>query len=415
LVLGGWTAVTLAGLACIPRIVVDTDYLSFFDPRSAVRRDFADVSRLLVGAMPIYVTLDGGAEGAFRAPENLRALERLQRRVEAVPGVSATISAVDFVRALNRTVERDDPAAEVVPATRSGVADVLFLLPKARLRRFANANHSAVNLLVRTGVSGSDAVRDLEAALRRALADAALPPELRPAITGNTIVFNRGSDAIASNQLASFLLTAAAIGVLVCAAFRSLRFGVVAMAPNLVPVVLFFGLLGAGLAPLSLPTSLIASVALGIAIDDTAHFLTAYRRVRAGGAAPEAAVRRCLAELGKPVAITSLMLTAGYLVLCFSGFATLREFGYLSALTMAICLSRPSRWRRRGAQSSSESAKSPSASVGLGSRRSMVSFERVSSRRSSTVDSVGTQTPPKSRMRACGERSSLLATPAPSQ
>jgi predicted exporter len=119
---------------------------------------------------------------------------------------------------------------------------------------------------------------------------------------------------------------------------RSFGVGLVAMAPNLGPVVIFFGLLGAGLADLSLPTSLIGSVALGIALDDTAHFIVNYQRHARRGLAAADAAARCLRELGLPIVTTSVMLTAGYLVLMLSGFATIRQFGWLSALTIQICL-----------------------------------------------------------------------------
>jgi uncharacterized protein len=333
-----WTVLTVAAVFAIPRIVVDTDYLSFFDRRSDVRRDFALASERLVGAVPIYLTLTGTGEGAFREPENLRALERLQRLVDAVPGVSATLSVVDLLAVLHRAVERDDPAAERLPETRNEVADLLFLIPKNKLRRFANTNHSRVNLVVRTAESGSAAVAALRARLQAAIAAAALPAGLRATITGNTIVFAQTSDGIAGNQLTSMMLTGLSILVLAAGSFRSLRIGLVAIVPNVVPVVLFFGLLGAGLADLSLPTSLIGSVALGIAIDDTAHFIVNYQRLRASGLPPPDAAAACLRELGPPIVTTSLMLSAGYLVLLLSGFATLRQFGWLSALTMQICL-----------------------------------------------------------------------------
>ncbi len=337
-ILALWVTLTLAAAACIPRIVVDTDYLSFFDARSDVRRDFARASERLVGAAPIYVTLTGPGEGAFREPENLRALARLQALVDAVPGVDTTLSVVDLVAILHRAVERDDPAFERLPDTRAAIADLLFLVPKTKLRRFANTNHSRVNLLVRTAESGSAAVAALRARLDAAIRAAHLPPGITAVVTGNTIVFTQASDGIAGNQLTSMALTAATIFVLVASAFRSVRVGLVAMAPNVVPVVVFFGLLGAGLADLSLPTSLIGSVALGIAIDDTAHFIVNYKRIRGGGLEPAAAAARCLQELGPPIVTTSFMLTAGYLVLYLSGFATLRQFGWLSALTMQICL-----------------------------------------------------------------------------
>ena len=97
-----WAVLIAAAAAVIPGIVVDTDYLSFFDSRSDVRRDFARASERLVGAAPIYIMVSGAGEGAFREPANVQALERLQRLVEAVPGVSTTLSIVDFLAALNR-------------------------------------------------------------------------------------------------------------------------------------------------------------------------------------------------------------------------------------------------------------------------------------------------------------------------
>ena len=133
-------------------------------------------------------------------------------------------------------------------------------------------------------------------------------------------------------------LAAVTIFFLVALGIGSLRLGLVAMLPNVVPVLIFFGLLGFGVAPLSLATSLIASVALGIAVDDTAHFLVRYRKERAAGKDPEAAALVCARRVGRPIAITSLMLMAGFLVVSLSSFATLRQFGALSAATMGICL-----------------------------------------------------------------------------
>jgi predicted RND superfamily exporter protein len=110
------------------------------------------------------------------------------------------------------------------------------------------------------------------------------------------------------------------------------------MLPNIVPVVLFFGLLGMGIADLSLPTGLIGSIVLGIAIDDTMHFLFAYLRRREAGLSPEFAARECISQVGRPIIMTSIMLVVGFLVILASGFATLQEFGYLTAVTMTLCL-----------------------------------------------------------------------------
>ena len=92
------------------------------------------------------------------------------------------------------------------------------------------------------------------------------------------------------------------------------------------------------MASLSLPVSLIGSMALGIAIDDSAHLLVRYRRERSRGLAPAEAVVVCNRRIGRPIAITSAMLCMGFAVITASQFATLQEFGLLSALTMGVCL-----------------------------------------------------------------------------
>ena len=333
-----WATLTIAALAMIPHIRIDTDYLTFFDRTSAVRTDFSRVGELLPGAVPLYVTVDGGDEGAFRTPENLRSIARLQSALDEIPGVVATVSLVDFVRKLNRAVERGDPAAFSIPASRGEVAELVFMVPKATLRRFANSNHSRVNIVVRTNASGSSVVRELETRILEAIAEAALPAHFRTAVTGNTVVLNHGADEIAATQLRTVGTATFGIFVAILLAFASVRLGLVAMLPNLIPVLMFFGVLGCGVAALSLPTSLIGCIALGLAIDDTAHFLTGYRRRREQGSSPEQAATDCVEQLGRPIVVTSLMLGAGFLVLSLSGFATLRELGQLLALTMTVCL-----------------------------------------------------------------------------
>ncbi len=333
-----WGAITIASLFLIPRITIDTDVITFFLDDSPVRTDFAAVNELLTGAVPIYVLASGPEEGAFREPETLRAIERLQADLEQVEGVSQVLSSVDLVRLVNRAMSNGEAAEARIPDTRAALAEATFVLPKSKLRRFSTSNHSRGNLVVRTGQAGSAAVRALEDRIQRVLSAAHLPEGFTTGVTGNAILLNRSADGIAGNQATQVGFAAATIFVLICIVFRSMRIGLISMVPNIVPVLLFFGILGTGIAPLSLPTSLIGSIALGIAIDDTMHFLVAYRKQRSDGLDPEAAARRCILQVGRPIIMTSVMLVVGFLVILVSGFATLREFGYLTALTMGVCL-----------------------------------------------------------------------------
>lgn len=335
-VLGVWALLAVLAVAALPRIVVDTDYLSFFDPDAPVRREFERIGDLFSGAVPLFVVFEGREPGRLREPAVLRRIDALQRRIDAIPGVGRTLSLLDLLRVMNRAVSGGDPAAERIPDTRGGVAELLFLVPKGDLQRYATVDQSSANVVVRTGAVGSASLRALAGRIRDVL-ETGVPEGLSAGVTGNAILLSRAADGVARSQPRTVGLAAAAIFVLLALSLRSLRLGLVAMVPNVVPVLLFFGALGAGAAPLSLPTSLIGSVALGVAIDATVHYLVRYRAERAAGRTPPEAVRRTNHSVGRPIAIAATMLSLGFASVAVSEFATLREFGLLTSATMAVC------------------------------------------------------------------------------
>jgi predicted RND superfamily exporter protein len=192
--------------------------------------------------------------------------------------------------------------------------------------------------VVRTGTVGSQEVLALTDALEHGIEDGALPKPLTASVTGNAILLSRSADGIAGGQLSSVCLASGSIFLLVLAGLRSIPLAVIAMIPNVLPVLYFFAVLGSGVAPLSLPTSLIASVALGISIDDTVHYIVRYRAERMAGRSPELASQRAGEATGTAIITACAMLVAGYAIIAVSGFATLRQFGLLSAATMLMCL-----------------------------------------------------------------------------
>ena len=336
-VLLGWGAVTAVALWLIPQTVINTDFLMVFDEDHRVRTDFADVNRALVGSVPLYVILNGSEEGTFRDPAMLRKVEQMEAALRETPGVSHVLSAASLVKVANEVLQEGNPEEYRIPDTRPAVAEAVFTIPKEQLRRLANSNHSKANIVVRTGELGSSSMRALEARIRAVVARYDLNG-VEADVTGNAILINRSADGIAGNQLAQVGFAALTILLLVTLAFRSLRLAVLSMIPNLVPVTLFFGALGAGAAELSLATALIGSIALGIAIDDSVHYLVAYHRLRGEGWEPERAALDCVLRVGRPIVITTIMIFVGFLSLLVSNFVTLREFGYLTSMTMAICL-----------------------------------------------------------------------------
>jgi CRP-like cAMP-binding protein len=154
--------------------------------------------------------------------------------------------------------------------------------------------------------------------------------------TGNLILHSRTIADITSGQIQSLALTAGVIFVLMSAMFLSTRVGIIAMIPNLFPILVFFGLLGATGAVLNLGTNLIASIALGIAVDDTIHIMSRLNTEVRTTPDQTQALLRTLGTVGKPALYASMLLFCGFLVLGLSTFVPIQEFGILSAFTMVI-------------------------------------------------------------------------------
>lgn len=139
-----------------------------------------------------------------------------------------------------------------------------------------------------------------------------------------------------SGQIESLALTAIVIFLLMATMFLSVRIGIIAMIPNLFPILFFFGLMGISGAVLSFGTNIIASIALGLAVNDTIHIMTRLSAEVRTTSNQEHALLESLSTVGKPAFYYSLLLCLGFLTLGLSTFVPIQEFGLLSAFTIVM-------------------------------------------------------------------------------
>jgi hypothetical protein len=198
-------------------------------------------------------------------------------------------------------------------------------------------SYSRTNIVVRTSLSRAS---DIAATVNKiqAFAQRTFPPELKVHPTGNLILLTRTTGDIVTGQIQSLALTVGVIFVIMSAMFLSARVGVIAMIPNLFPILVFFGLMGASGVVLNFGTNIIASIALGIAVDDTIHIMMQLSSEVRTTADQEQALLQTLGTVGKPALYASLVLFLGFLTLCLSTFVPIQEFGFLSATTVVVGL-----------------------------------------------------------------------------
>lgn len=294
----------------------------------------------MAGVSTLEMTLRG-EPGTFKEPWAVDELKRLQDYLESLPEVNKAFSLADFVLTFNRVLHDDDPAFYDTPKTRQAVAQYLLLFEmtgeKEMLDSFINADYSYTRVSARIVSMSSSGHNELiehvnDYARRR------IDSRLQFQTTGVVVLYATLTTALVNGQINSLFIAFFVITIMMIVHLRSLRLGLLSMVPNTLPIMVTLGMMGLFEITLNVATVMIACIALGIAVDDTIHYLSRYGSELRQGHKGHEAMRRTMLGAGRGMVFTSLVLTGGFMVLCFSSFHTNRAFGILIAITMVSAI-----------------------------------------------------------------------------
>lgn len=328
------TAISLVG---VWRLRVNTDLVTYFPRDAPVRVRIDQLQRALPGALAFYVVVDTGRPDGIKDPTVLRSIVAMQDFLARSGKVDTTVSVADYLRRLNRELNGGDPAFETIPDTPEQVAQYLLLLEGRELTKYVDFNASAANVVVRHNLSGS---ADLSALLREldGFLARAFPANVVVRPTGESILYNNAADYMAINEVTSFGVTFLVIGIIHAFLFMSLKAGFLSLIPNVVPIVCVFGLMGLVGVPLNTATAMIATIAVGIAVDDTVHHMVTFSRQLNEHHDQRVAMVNTMKSQGQPIIYVSLALAAGFLVSVVSPLVPAAHFGLFAALTMIVAM-----------------------------------------------------------------------------
>ncbi|HEY5611255.1 MAG TPA: MMPL family transporter, partial [Thermoanaerobaculia bacterium] len=349
-----WTAtlVALVALAGARSIQVDSDFLGYFKRSSEVRRANEVINQQIVGSNPFYLVIEGGEPDLFKRWEVLKQIKELQGFLLTLPGITSSLSLVDYLElletGLNKGGEGDivlDEQGNIVeklkpfwddPKSLAPVLDIVAKNPKT-FKGVVTEDYRMGTVLVRTNLTGS---RQIEATLTRIREYVAqrFPPRLSVRATGNLVLLTGTASDIVAGQIKSLSLALAVIFVVMALMFLSVKVGFLAILPNALPIVIFFGVMGWLGVLLNLGTSLIAAVALGIAVDSTIHYMARLNLEMKSVTDQVSALAQTLRLVGPPILFATAALFFGFLTFAFSSFVPIQQFGILSSVTMAAAL-----------------------------------------------------------------------------
>lgn len=347
-VLALFAAVFGASLYGTAQLRVDSNVSELTRAGSEPRESYSVVDEHMAGAQNVAIMIDTGQVDGLMEPAMLQAMQRFQQRVEEryPDQVSRSHSLADIVKETHQVMRGDDPAAYRIPDSATLVAQLLYLFNSANpdeRRSLVSDDYSRTHITMNAYNAGShqyqaffgelgDDIDVVFGSLEERF------PDLRVNVTGSIPLMMRAMDEIAQSQYRGFLLALAVISLIMVVTLGSVQAGLIAMVPNLIPALFTFGLMGLMGLSLDTDTLLIAPVIIGIAVDDTVHFMTHYRVALLRSGNMEQALRSTIMVVGKAVLFTTLVLASGFAILGFSDYLGIARIGIFGSMAIVVAL-----------------------------------------------------------------------------
>ena len=315
------------------KVKTQPDSLEFLPKSHPVVESYEFVGEHLTGLESMEIVLD--TPGGWTNPEYWPAISRLTESLEAESAVSRVFGPFDFLKKINQWDHDIDPAFYVLPESRERADELIALMEsedRKQLDRFESRDGGRVRLSVLMNSRDSSVFEQI---IQKTQAEiGAFPAPLRGEITGMASRMHEFNYGLLQNQMRSYASSLVMVFLVILIGMKSLRFTLVLLPPNLVPLLVVFTVMGFFDISLDVATVMVASISLGIAVDETVILLSYYRWVRARGASNFEAIHNMLSDVGPACIVTSIVACIGFFTLSLSVFIPISNFGLLCGIAM---------------------------------------------------------------------------------
>jgi len=317
------------------RLRFSNDYLLWFPKGEPLVEATRLIDRELRGSVTLEAIVETGRENGLHEPELLRRIDAVASANQAIRlgdlYIGKTVSVADVLKETHQALNENRPRFYSIPEDRRLVAQELLLFENGGaedLEELVDSQFSTARINMRIPWADWMLYPEFLDEIRRQLA-ATLGDDVSFHLTGFSAVMARAASSFIVTMARSYTLALVIITPLMIFLLGSLRRGLLSMAPNLAPILLTLGLMGWLDIPLNMSTTLIGGIILGLAVDDTIHFMHGFNGCYGRTGDPHRAVRETLETTGMAMLFTSVVLSAGFLNFTLAYMQNISEFGLL--------------------------------------------------------------------------------------
>ncbi|MCK5781423.1 MAG: MMPL family transporter [Flavobacteriales bacterium] len=296
------------------------------------------------GVMPLEIMIDTKVKGGVYKASTLKRIDRLGEFLKDESGLSHPFSVVNLIKYTKQAFYNNNPKYYQLPNSQ----ERSFILEYAKnssedgnsqLSSYVDSTGQFARITLMMKDVGTDQMDMIQGDLKRQINKIFPEKKFNVVMTGGALVFLEGTHYLVKNLFISLSLAVLLISLIMAWMFRSPKMILISLIPNLLPLFITAGLMGYFGVPIKPSTILVFSIAFGISVDDTIHFLAKYRQeLKASNWAIKPSVFSALSETGKSMFYTSIVLFFGFLTFTLSSFGGTQALGGLVSITLLIAM-----------------------------------------------------------------------------
>ncbi|HIJ22899.1 MAG: MMPL family transporter [Gammaproteobacteria bacterium] len=336
----------IVAIAGITQLQFKHDVMKWLPEEIPIRVATDHLDRDLNGTISVEVIVDSGEQEGLYNPQIIGALSKIQDELDhfgdELNGLDAgkRISVIDVLRETNQALNENQAAYYVTPKERQLIAQELLLFENSGsddLENLVDSELRTARITLRLPWRDAGSYTAIVDEVQERV-DQALPEGVESQVTGLMMIFARTLDAMMTSMAQSYTIAAFVVTMMMILLVGHIRLGLISMVPNLLPITIVLGFMGITGLPLDAFTMLIGSIALGLAVDDTVHFMHNFQRYYRQSGDTVEAITHTLHTAGRAMVVTTIVLSLGFLIFMRSDMNNLINFGGLTGMAIILAL-----------------------------------------------------------------------------
>ncbi len=315
--------------------------------KSKLIQDLRFFEKSFAGVMPLEVLVDTKKKKGIQKGSNQKIVNEIENYLDSLPEVTRPVSMLAFIKAANQAYWNGNPKKFVFPRSKRELNNVASYLQNQGdstsenlIKSFVDEDEQRLRISMKMADIGSIRLDSLvKNEIRPRLAQIIGKKDITAEVTGTTVIYTKGNGYLIANLRMSMIIAFFLIAVIMGLLFRNFKMVLISLIPNIIPLLITAGLMGYLGIPLKPSTALVFSIAFGISVDDSIHFLAKYRQELLKYKFDVAkSVKISLQETGMSMVYTSIVLFFGFVIFVGSEFGGTKALGALTSTTLLVAM-----------------------------------------------------------------------------